>query len=81
MIKNLLIICSGASIGASLRYIIGLLLISSSFPLATTIVNIAGCFCIGVFWTLLSQLTTSENMKLFLIFKIIIKKKLMLQIS
>lgn len=55
MVKNLLIIGSGSFIGGILRYIISRLIENnniSSFPFGTFVVNIFGCFLIGIFYGL-----------------------------
>lgn len=50
MIKDFLYIGFGSALGGILRYAVGLLLSNyvSSFPWATYLVNILGCFLIGV---------------------------------
>lgn len=55
MVKSLLIIGSGSFIGGILRYIISRLIENnnvSSFPFGTFVVNIFGCFLIGIFYGL-----------------------------
>lgn len=50
MIKSLLVICVGASVGAVLRWLISLVLnpVFSGLPLGTLTVNLIGGFCIGL---------------------------------
>ncbi len=51
MDRTLILVGIGGSIGSVLRYAIALLMAkptSSSFPFATLIVNLVGCFLIGV---------------------------------
>lgn len=51
MIKNFIWVMGGGAIGAALRYGIGLLLPSSKFanlPISTFVVNIIGCFLLGM---------------------------------
>jgi len=44
---RLLIVALGGAVGSALRYLIGLGLQSRSFPFATLVVNVIGCFAIG----------------------------------
>jgi fluoride exporter len=51
MIQSLLLVASGGAIGATLRYLSGLLIQrvpSGELPLGTFFVNVVGCFLIGV---------------------------------
>lgn len=53
MLRSILIISLGGSIGSSLRYLTGVWFAKAyqtSFPLATFAVNIIGCFLIGLFY-------------------------------
>ncbi len=61
MIKNFLLVALGGGVGSMLRYAIQKIMQPQStdvFPTATFLVNIAGCFLIGIFWGLFSR---SEN--------------------
>ena len=67
MIKNLLLVGLGGSIGSMVRYAVSFLIRSKSFPLATLSVNIIGSFIIGfVFAISLKEGGLSNNWKLFL---------------
>lgn len=70
MIKSLLIVGLGGGAGSMLRFAVQKIFSVqsvASFPTATLLVNIAGCFLIGILWSLFSRsLTLSEEMKLLL---------------
>jgi CrcB protein len=70
MIKNLLIVGLGGGAGSMLRYAVQKIFYSQSagtFPTGTLLVNISGCFLIGILWSLVSRsLTWNEEMKLLL---------------
>jgi fluoride exporter len=70
MIKNFLIVGLGGGAGSMLRYAVQKIFQQQHagvFPTGTLLVNIAGCFLIGVLWSLFSRsLTVSEEMKLLL---------------
>jgi CrcB protein len=67
MIKNLLLVGLGGSIGSMVRYGSSLLIRSRQFPFATLSVNIIGCFIIGlVFAMSIKEEGISDNWKLFL---------------
>ncbi len=67
MLKNIILVGLGGAIGAMLRYISGIILKPSSFPLNTFIVNVVGCFCIGIIFALSEKTDyVSSNLKLFL---------------
>jgi len=70
MLKNILIIGAGGFIGSVLRYLTQVAsgkILSLSFPVGTFIVNILGCFIIGVVYALSEKgnLLNAE-MRLFL---------------
>lgn len=71
MLKTILYIALGGSIGSVLRFLTSLFLAkfwSNHFPLATFLTNIVGCFLIGVFIGLLEKNNlTDSNLKWFLI--------------
>jgi CrcB protein len=55
MDRSLLLVGLGGFIGSAARYLVAVVLsgyVSSSFPLATFVVNIFGCFLIGVLFAL-----------------------------
>jgi fluoride exporter len=67
MIKNLLLVGLGGSIGSMVRYAASLLIKSKLFPFATLSVNIIGSFIIGlVFAMSIKEDGISDNWKLFL---------------
>ncbi|WP_300675436.1 fluoride efflux transporter CrcB [Soonwooa sp.] len=53
MLKNLVLIFLGGGIGSILRYLISFFSLkffkTSGFPIATLIINVVGCFLIGIF--------------------------------
>jgi fluoride exporter len=67
MIKNLLLVGLGGSIGSMARYAVSLLIKTKLFPYATLSVNIIGSFIIGlVFAMSIKEEGLSDNWKLFL---------------
>lgn len=70
MIKDLLIVGLGGSAGSMLRYAVQKILYVQSavaFPAGTLLVNITGCFLIGILWGLFSRLLNlSDELKLLL---------------
>ena len=70
MIKNFLIVGLGGAAGSILRYTVQKIFQSQSavaFPTGTLLVNIAGCFLIGILWGMVSRsLAWNEEMKLLL---------------
>lgn len=69
IIKNVLLVGAGSFIGGAARYLVSLALKNASkgFPWATLLVNLAGCFLIGLLWGMFSKSTAVEsNWALFL---------------
>jgi CrcB protein len=70
MIKNFLIIGLGGAVGSMLRYAVQKIFqaqTAATFPTGTLLVNIAGCFMIGILWSLVSRsLTWNDELKLLL---------------
>ena len=70
MIKNLLIVGLGGAVGSMLRYAVQKFFqaqTAAAFPTGTLLVNIAGCFLIGILWSMVSRsLTWNDEMKLLL---------------
>jgi fluoride exporter len=67
MLKNFLLIGLGGAAGSMIRYAFALWFKHSSFPLATFLVNIIGCFVIGcVFAVSVRNEVFASNWKLFL---------------
>lgn len=70
MIKSYLIVGLGGAAGSMLRYAVQRLFTiqsTAAFPTGTLLVNISGCFLIGVLWSIFSRsLSWNEEMKLLL---------------
>ena len=70
MIKNFLIIGLGGAAGSMLRYAVQKIFniqSAAAFPTGTLLVNISGCFLIGILWGIASRtLSWNEEMKLLL---------------
>jgi len=57
-VLNLLAVAVGGAIGACTRYLVSLWAVSrlgSEFPFGTLLVNVVGCFIIGIFMTLTTE--------------------------
>lgn len=66
--KHFLIVGAGGFFGASLRYLLYRTFISSSFPHATLIINVLGCFAIGFIAAYLHAAKfDSEILRIFLV--------------
>jgi len=68
-LKLILVIGSGSFIGGIFRYLLSLLVHSKTtthFPLGTLIVNIIGCFLIGIVFGVFDKGQMSHEWKLFL---------------
>lgn len=66
-IANVAIVALGGAMGSLLRYIVGQVgRISAEKGLGTFIVNVSGCFLIGVLYVLLSRWEFSQQWRLFL---------------
>ena len=66
MLKNILLVGLGSSIGGILRYTVTLFIKENNFPFATLIVNIIGSFFIGLIFAIsLKNIETQEQIKLF----------------
>lgn len=66
MLKQILLVGAGGAVGSILRYITSVFVVRSEsfpFPVTTFIVNILGCFCIGLFINLIP----SNNLRFLLI--------------
>lgn len=71
MLKSALLVGLGGGVGSILRYLTGIAagkLFPTKLPLGTFIVNIIGCFIVGILIGLLQKTaTTDSNMRLLLI--------------
>jgi CrcB protein len=66
MLKNLLFVGLGGAVGSMLRYTIQRFVNDPFFPYGTLLVNIAGCFFIGLLWGLLNKNTITQGTSLLL---------------
>jgi CrcB protein len=69
MLKNILLVGIGGGVGSVLRYLISRYVemqALTSFPLGTFIVNIVGCFIIGVIYGLAIRNMASPEMRILL---------------
>lgn len=69
--EKILYVGIGGLLGATLRYLVNLWSVEKlgfAFPYGTLIVNIIGCFILGVFVTICSEkLLANENLRLFVV--------------
>ena len=63
IIKTVLLVGAGSFIGGAARYLVSLALKNASkgFPWATLLVNMAGCFLIGLLWGMFSKSATEGS--------------------
>ncbi|MDT3357165.1 MAG: fluoride efflux transporter CrcB [Bacteroidota bacterium] len=69
IVKNIVAVGAGSFIGGSARYLVSLMMksVGKGFPWATLIVNLAGCFLIGLLWGVFSRSSSEgSNWALFL---------------
>ena len=62
-IKNIAVVGAGSFVGGAARYLVSLMMngASKGFPWATLIVNLVGCFLIGLLWGLFSRTASEDN--------------------
>lgn len=69
MLKEVLAVMAGGALGAATRYYVGVWSAGrwpGAFPMGTLIVNLAGCFIIGLFMSLtLERWVVSQSVRLF----------------
>ncbi|MFM2232970.1 MAG: fluoride efflux transporter CrcB [Bacteroidota bacterium] len=69
-LKNILLVLAGSAAGGSVRYITSLMIHSKNttqFPLGTFLINLIGCFIIGMIYAIASRnATTGSEIKLLL---------------
>ena len=66
MVKNFLLIGLGGAAGSMLRYAVQRFTNLPGFPYGTLLVNLTGCFLIGLLWGLLSKNSISQSTGLLL---------------
>ncbi|OGI01352.1 MAG: hypothetical protein A2Y25_02530 [Candidatus Melainabacteria bacterium GWF2_37_15] len=69
MIQNLLSIAAGGAIGAILRFLMceaTFKITGIAYPLGTILVNLTGCFFIGLIWGVFSIFEAGNTTKLFI---------------
>ncbi len=70
MIKQLLLVGIGGGIGSMLRFLVSVLtskFVQGTFPLPTLLVNLSGCFLIGILAGLFAQPPYTDNNLRFLL--------------
>jgi fluoride exporter len=67
MIKNFLLVGLGGAVGSMLRFIVQRLVNTATLPYGTLLVNIAGCFLIGLLWGLTTRNSVTQTTGLLLI--------------
>lgn len=65
--KELLLVFFGGGTGSVLRYLAGKCISSSTFPWGTFVVNIIGCFFIGLLGTWMARHSLSADLRLLLV--------------
>lgn len=69
-LKNILFVLVGSAAGGSLRYITSLMIQSKNstqFPMGTFLINLIGCFIIGIVYAIAARnATTGSDIKLLL---------------
>ena len=60
MLKNILLVGAGGFTGSVLRYLVSLFISDKNFPWATLIINITGCFLIGLLAAVINQNNTAK---------------------
>ncbi|MDQ6706642.1 MAG: fluoride efflux transporter CrcB [Acidobacteriota bacterium] len=68
--EKYLVIFAGAGIGGLARFVVATAIMNrftGRFPLGTFVVNISGCFLIGLIMTILTERLAHQNWRLFLV--------------
>ena len=66
MFFNLVLVATGGAAGSVIRYLVQQAFPKEGFPFATLLVNIAGCFIIGLVWALTANQLLKESTRLLL---------------
>lgn len=66
MWKNLLLVFLGGGFGSVMRSLIGRWITTVHFPLATFLVNLVGCFLIGLFYALFARHVMGNDWRMLL---------------
>lgn len=69
MIKDIMLVALGGGAGSALRYLVSRLFTSAlwlSLPLGTLVVNVTGCFVIGLVYGLTARGTAGNSVRLLL---------------
>lgn len=69
MLQKILLVGAGGAIGALLRYAIAGLThryVGATFPWGTLVVNVIGCFVIGLMWAASERTTFSPALRIFI---------------
>ncbi len=67
MLRNILFVAFGGSIGSVLRYLTSVVITTKKFPLATFSVNLLGSFLIGVLMGYISKQNNTQTWQLLLV--------------
>lgn len=65
--KQLLLVFVGGGTGSVMRYLVGKCINSITYPWGTFIVNIVGCFLIGLFGSWIARNNLSPDLRLLLV--------------
>ncbi len=66
MIKNVLLVGLGGAAGSMLRYAVQRWANAPAFPFGTLLINLVGCFLIGLFWGLVIRNNVTQATGLLL---------------
>lgn len=71
MVKSLICVFLGSALGGGCRYLLGIGLKKVSegliMPIPTLVVNMLGCFLIGIFYSVISKYTINDSWRLLLV--------------
>lgn len=70
LLTDILVVAAGGAVGASLRYLTSVvvpLVFGGRLVVATAIVNLLGCFLIGILWTVLQASQFDRRISLLLL--------------